>query len=176
LCGEPCWGWHKRNRSIKIDPSSADLYSVAIVLAIVCVLALTAMGVSWFAFIYARSLVQAANRRTCELQTEMERAVQGTKAGLEELTAEVQDLGRQPPVTVAAGKPRAGLNLTTRTQVLRLHRRGESAEQIASILEIPRQEVDLLLKVHRIVLSTMEIAARPARLRGRAHSEPETLG
>lgn len=149
---------------------------MAIVLALICVLALTAIGLSWFAFAYAKSLVQAANRRTRELQNEMEQAVQATKSGLDELTAEVQDLGRQPPITVAAGKPRAGLNLTTRTQVLRLHRRGESAEQIASILEIPKQEVDLLLKVHRIVLSTMEIADRPSRLVGRPHSEPETLG
>ena len=99
---------------------------MAIVLAIVSTLALTAVGVSWFAFVYASSLVQAANRRTCELQSEMERAVQATKAGLDELTAEVRDLGPQPSVTIAPGKPRAGLNLTTRTQVLRLHRRGES--------------------------------------------------
>jgi hypothetical protein len=34
-----------------------------------------------------------------------------------------------------------------------MHRHGESAEQIAGALQVPRQEVDLLLKVHRIVLS-----------------------
>jgi hypothetical protein len=36
-----------------------------------------------------------------------------------------------------------------------MHRRGEGVEQIASALELPRQEVDLLLKVHRIVLSSV---------------------
>jgi type II secretory pathway component PulM len=149
---------------------------VAIVLALVSTLALTAVGVSWFAFVYAKSLVQAANRRTDELQHEMDRTVQATKAGLEELSADVQDMGRQPSVTAAPARLRGGLNLTTRSQVLRLHRRGESAEQIASILEIPKQEVDLLLKVHRIVLSTMEIADRPVGLKGRARPEPETLG
>ena len=148
---------------------------MAIVLALVSTLALTAVGVSWFAFVYAKSLVQTANRRTHELQHEMERTVQATKAGLEELTADVQDMGRQPSVATAPGRLRGGLNLTTRSQVLRLHRRGETAEQIASMLEIPRQEVDLLLKVHRIVLSAMEIADRPVGLKGRARPEPETL-
>jgi hypothetical protein len=150
------------------------------VLAIVTTLALTALGVSWFAFVYARSLVRAASRRASNLQSEIERAVQATQASLEELTAEVRDLGRQPPVTVLPGKPRAGLNLTNRGQVLRLHRRGEPAEKIAGILEIPRQEVDLLLKVHRIVLSTMELGERPsglrAGLRERPLSEEETIG
>jgi hypothetical protein len=36
-----------------------------------------------------------------------------------------------------------------------MHRRGEGAEQIAAELELPRQEVDLLLKVHRIILSNV---------------------
>jgi hypothetical protein len=153
---------------------------VAIVLAIVTTLALTALGVSWFAFVYARSLVEAASRRASNLQGEMERAVEATKASLEELTAEVQDLGRQTPVAMVPGKPRAGLNLTNRSQVLRLHRRGEPAEKIASILEIPKQEVDLLLKVHRIVLSTMDLGERPSGFRGgfreRRRSEEETIG
>jgi hypothetical protein len=35
-----------------------------------------------------------------------------------------------------------------------MHRRGESAERIASELEIPPQEVELLIKVHRIVLGS----------------------
>jgi hypothetical protein len=34
-----------------------------------------------------------------------------------------------------------------------MHRQGEDAARIASELDLPRQEVDLLLKVHRIVLS-----------------------
>jgi hypothetical protein len=159
---------------------SADLYGVAIVLALATTLALTALGVSWFAFVYARSLAQAASQRASNLHGEMERTIQATKASLEELTAEVHDLERQPPVTMVPGKPRAGLNLTNRSQVLRLHRRGEPAEKIASILEIPKHEVDLLLKVHRIVLSTMELSERPSGLRAefkeRSRSGEETLG
>jgi hypothetical protein len=36
-----------------------------------------------------------------------------------------------------------------------MHRRGEAPQKIAAALEIPRQEVELLLKVHRIVMSNI---------------------
>jgi hypothetical protein len=54
----------------------------------------------------------------------------------------------------AAQQPNASLsiNLTKRSHVLRMYRRGERAEQIAEALQIPRSEVDLLLKVHRSML------------------------
>ncbi|MBX7132208.1 MAG: DUF2802 domain-containing protein [Fimbriimonadaceae bacterium] len=58
--------------------------------------------------------------------------------------------------TALAGsaQPQATLsmNLTKRSQALRMHRRGEKAEQIAATLQIPRSEVELLLKVHRSIV------------------------
>jgi hypothetical protein len=36
-----------------------------------------------------------------------------------------------------------------------MHRRGEPIAQIASSLELPQQEVELLIKVHRIVLKSI---------------------
>lgn len=47
---------------------------------------------------------------------------------------------------------RSGINLSRRSQALRLYRRGETPEQIASSLMVPTGEVRLLLKVHRLVL------------------------
>jgi hypothetical protein len=44
------------------------------------------------------------------------------------------------------------LNLSKRTQVLRLHRAGEGSAAIATSLGLPRGEVDLLIKVHGMVL------------------------
>jgi hypothetical protein len=58
-------------------------------------------------------------------------------------------------VAVIPGAPRPALNLDKRSQALRLHRRGESPPQIAAMLEIPLQELELLLKVHRIVLRSI---------------------
>jgi hypothetical protein len=74
------------------------------------------------------------------------------RAAVEALTAEVRDLQRQPAVAGIPGPLRQGFNLSKRSQALRMHRRGESPEQIASALELPFQEVKLLLKVHEIVV------------------------
>jgi DNA-binding NarL/FixJ family response regulator len=51
-----------------------------------------------------------------------------------------------------AGWPQevAGVNLNRRGQVLRLRRRGRTVEEIASTLEIPRGEVELMVKVHEL--------------------------
>jgi len=44
---------------------------------------------------------------------------------------------------------RSSVNLSKRSQVIRLSKRGESVEAIAGTLALPRREVELLLKVHR---------------------------
>jgi DNA-binding NarL/FixJ family response regulator len=130
---------------------------VAVPLAILCALALAAVGASWFALISAKALVRKADQRTSDLESRTETSLQALQTKLEELRAEAQDVTHQPQVVnPTPAVPRPGMNLTTRSQVLRLNRRGESVEQIARILTVPRQEVELLLKVHRIVLGTME--------------------
>jgi len=58
-------------------------------------------------------------------------------------------------VMIPPGPPKPGLNLTKLSQALRMHRRGDPPDQIASVLQIPLQEVDLLLKVQRIVISNI---------------------
>jgi len=81
--------------------------------------------------------------------------VDTVRAAVEALAAQIHDLQSHPPTSVAPGLPKPGLNLNKRSQALRMHRRGEPADSIAAALELPRQEVDLLIKVHRIVLSTV---------------------
>jgi hypothetical protein len=52
-----------------------------------------------------------------------------------------------------AGSPvpaRRSVNLSKRSQVIRLSRRGEPIETIAATLGLPRREVELLLKVHQV--------------------------
>jgi hypothetical protein len=86
---------------------------------------------------------------------------QRTAAGeLEELRRVVAGLGQDLNAGAAAAAPtpgtvRSGLNLTTRSQALRMHRRGSSAEQIAAALGLPRQEIELLLKVQQILLANV---------------------
>ncbi len=134
---------------------------MAISLAILCALALAAVGASWFALISAKAVVQKAGQRTNDLESRMETAVQALQTRVDEMSAEMREVAHQPaPVSSAPAVPRPGMNLTTRSQVLRLNRRGESVEQISKLLTVPRQEVELLLKVHRIVLGTMETPNR----------------
>ena len=45
----------------------------------------------------------------------------------------------------------AGINCTKRTQALRMNRRGENAATIASALAVPRNEIELLLKVQKLI-------------------------
>jgi len=46
----------------------------------------------------------------------------------------------------------SGLNTTLRSKVLKMHRMGQSMDHIADSLHVPKGEVDLLIKVHRIVM------------------------
>lgn len=69
---------------------------------------------------------------------------------LESLRADVSPEGTRPPSGQQA------LNLNKRGQVLRMRRRGENPETIAAALSLPRNEVDLLLKVHQLALEQVE--------------------
>jgi|SRR5579871_4345757 len=62
------------------------------------------------------------------------------------------------PVVYTSGT--TGLNSATRTKVLKMHRLGQTAEQIAANLSLPRGEVELLLKVHQIAMKSF--AGTPA--------------
>jgi len=59
---------------------------------------------------------------------------------------QIQKTGNESRLVSAV--PVAGLNLTRRAQALRMHRRGESLPTIAAALQTPRNEIELLLKLH----------------------------
>ena len=63
-----------------------------------------------------------------------------------------EELGTLHPPVVAAVTIGHSMNLSRRNQVLRMHLRGDSPSRIASVLNISKSEVDLLLKVHRTVI------------------------
>jgi hypothetical protein len=58
----------------------------------------------------------------------------------------------------------AGSNATMRAKVLKMHRLGQSVDQISSTLRLSRGEVLLLLKVHKIVLRTFEADQKDAEM------------
>jgi hypothetical protein len=73
------------------------------------------------------------------------------KTKLRELELDLEQTGNSGlPATSAAGTN--GVNSTLRSKVLKMHRLGQSPERIAGSLRLPQGEVDLLVKVHSIVM------------------------
>ena len=75
---------------------------------------------------------------------------------MESLDERWNELSQISSVLVPPPPPRSGLNLNKRSQALERHRRGETPPEIAAALAIPRNEVELLVKVQRIVLSSLD--------------------
>jgi len=82
----------------------------------------------------------------------LEGALSDTRAALESLQTDLREVENQTGMLVAPAPARSGLNLSRRTQVLRMHRAGQDSAGIATALSLPRSEVELLIKVHQIVV------------------------
>lgn len=82
-------------------------------------------------------------------------AIDSLADAVDKLSRIQSEMERQMASATVAAPHKPSLNLTKRSQALRLYRRGDPAEQIASVLEVPRQEVDLLIKVHEIVMTSL---------------------
>lgn len=72
---------------------------------------------------------------------------------VEELEGAVNRLAEEPVVAPTPGPVRNSINLTKRAQVLRMRRRGESVESITAALCVPRNEIELLLKLNEMAES-----------------------
>ena len=57
---------------------------------------------------------------------------------------------REIETSPASALPAGSLNLTRRAQALRMHRRGEEISTIAGALQVPQNEIRLLLKVQEL--------------------------
>jgi hypothetical protein len=126
------------------------------VLALLSALSLTGAAVSVFALRRAHKLLRDAE--SVRLEPPAAPAADPAtdlRDAVAQIAAQVHELQKAPAAALDPAVPRPGLNLNKRSQAIRMHRRGEGAEKIAAELQLPRQEVDLLLKVHRIVLSTV---------------------
>ena len=137
-----------------------DINVAIAIAASVIALALAALVVSLFALYRTVRLSHRASAAIEEARGEFARSAQALDARLTSLAAEFEQAPRGHVAEPLPGEAKSCMNLTRRSQALRLHRQGESSAQIARALDLPRQEVDLLLKVHEIVLNSS--AARMA--------------
>jgi DNA-binding NarL/FixJ family response regulator len=81
----------------------------------------------------------------------LEETVHQMQAELAEIRDRLREAEERAGVLVPPAPPRSGLNLSKRTQALRMFARGESPEHIAAALSLPEGEVELLVKVQRML-------------------------
>jgi hypothetical protein len=88
---------------------------------------------------------QAAGR-----EAELRASVLGVQADFATLRARFEDLEHRTGMLVSPVPPLSGLNLTKRTQALRMLARGDQSDSIAAALNLPRAEAELLAKVKKL--------------------------
>jgi hypothetical protein len=138
---------HAIDSAAALIASHRDMVALAIGVGIV----LATMAVSFWSLARAAMWQRAAMRSAQASEKRVHATIDELRESISSLAADLE----KTRVAAASGYTvaRPGMNLTKRSQVLRLHRRGESPEQIATSMDVPRQEVELLLKVHRIVMA-----------------------
>ena len=80
----------------------------------------------------------------------LEAAIAHLTAELHELRERLSEREAERPAPAGWSQEVTGVNLNRRGQVLRLRRRGRSVDEIASTLQMPRGEVELMVKVHEL--------------------------
>ena len=76
---------------------------------------------------------------------------------LEQADHSVGSLGSNAgAASASSAAPGNSVNSTLRSKVLKMHRLGQSPDRIAGALRVPKGEVDLLVKVHKIVMRPYE--------------------
>lgn len=107
-------------------------------------------------FFQLNRTMEKLRSRIARFETEIQKSadlsarVSGLNLRIEELESTVGAAGQLQP-----GKS-INLNGTVRSKVLKMHRLGQQTERIADTLRVPRGEVDLLVKVHQIVMRPYE--------------------
>jgi hypothetical protein len=122
---------------------------------LVIALALSSLAVSVYALLTAHRLFYSAKVLTQAARAECIALVETAQSQCSAAARELHAVKAQSPSELVPHIPKAGMNLTRRTHALRLHRKGSSPEHIAASIEAPRQEVELLLKVHEIALNNL---------------------
>jgi hypothetical protein len=129
--------------------------SMALPFAMLCGLALAGLAASLFGVFWMQRVAGAAAHRAKARQAENEAAIEAVRTELEACARQLREIRQDPPKTAAFSVPQPGMNVSKRSQALRMHRRGDTPEQVASTLGVPLQEIELLLKVHRIVVAAI---------------------
>jgi hypothetical protein len=105
-----------------------------------------------YLFFTLKCEIRAQQKDRQEGQKALAEAVAAIRAALDEVRAEVREMQEHTGMMVPPSPTKSGLNLSKRGQVLQMYRRGQQPEQIAENLGLPLTEIELLIKVHQIML------------------------
>jgi hypothetical protein len=124
------------------------------------------LGACLYLFLSAKRDLRAAVRRLEKERIVTETAIRLISAECRDLAEKFRESEERTGMLVAPAPTRSGLNLNTRTQALRMARRGDRPEQIAAALGIPESEVELLVKVQQVARGsqggvTADVIPRP---------------
>jgi hypothetical protein len=128
---------------------------IALPFAMLCGLVLAGLAASLFGVFWMQRAVRAAGHRAETRHAGSEAAIETIRNALEACARQLHEIRQDPPKTAFLSFSKPGLNLSKRSQALRMHRRGDTPEQVASTLGVPLQEIELLLKVHGIVVAAL---------------------
>lgn len=99
-------------------------------------------------WITAKFELRAVRSKVSDSRDALETNVRELSASVNQLRAE-----RENEPAPVSPSPSPGLNLTRRAQVVRMHRRGETIPSIAAALQTPGNEIELILKLERLLNS-----------------------
>ena len=105
-----------------------------------------------YLFFTLKMEIRALEQRGKTRETALAEAISAVRASLDGVRAEIRAIQEQTEMLVPPIPTKSGLNLNKRGQVLQMYRRGQSPEQISVSLGLPLTEIELLIKVHQIVL------------------------
>jgi hypothetical protein len=116
----------------------------------------TGLFLCLYLFFTLKLEIRAVETRLKAQTTVLTDAISAIRSSVDEIRAEIREVQEQTGMLVAPTPAKSGLNLNKRGQVLQMYRRGQSPEQIAATLGLPLTEIDLLIKVHQIVLDQVK--------------------
>ncbi len=114
-------------------------------------LLLSGLGLCLYLFMALKVEIRKLETRWSRKQRGLEETIHAVQAELDEVKERLREAEERAGVLVAPTPPPSGLNLSKRTQALRMFARGEPPERIAAALSLPDSEVQLLLKVQHMV-------------------------
>ena len=106
-----------------------------------------------FLFVSLKREMHKLRKLEAETRSRTRLGIEALEDRMRDLAAELQRSEEQAGHLVTPQPTVSGLNLTKRSQVLRMSRQGAQRDSIAAALGMPTQEVDLLLKVHQLAMN-----------------------